>query len=77
MNWVYRDGEQATMAPVAAAQMLARHNGKLSLEQLGGGDSDNGHARYVYGRYSLDRAIEIERGHYLQVWQYEGAGRDS
>jgi len=29
---------------------------------------------YSYGKYSLDRSVNTERGHYLQIWQADATG---
>lgn len=68
---VFREGERRAYGK-RVAPVLSAHNGKLSLEPLGGEMSNAGTERYVYGRYALERPDKTERGHYLQIWRRMG-----
>ncbi len=54
--------------------MLSVRRGKLKHERLGGDLSSAGDLAYSYGKYSLERSQETEKGYYLQVWQTDAKG---
>lgn len=71
---VHREGVFPAVGKEPARLMLSVRRGKLSLERLGGGLSEAGDLAYSYGKYALDLAQNIERGHYLQIWRTEPDG---
>ena len=62
------------LAESPANLMLSVRRGKLTGERLGGDMSQASDLAYSYGKYTLERSQNTERGHYLQIWQADGAG---
>ncbi len=71
---VHRDGVFPAVGKGAATLMLSVRRGQLTNERLGGGMSAAGDLGYSYGKYSLVRQDQTERGHYLQIWRAETGG---
>lgn len=71
---VHREGVFPAVGKDAARLMLSVLRGKLTLEKLGGAMSGAGDLAYSYGKYSLSKAQETQRGHYLQIWRTESDG---
>jgi ketosteroid isomerase-like protein len=66
---VYREGVYPAVGVSAAGLMLSVRRGNLIMHRLGGDISEAGDFAYSYGRYSLARGVQKERGHYLQIWR--------
>jgi ketosteroid isomerase-like protein len=71
---VHREGVFPAIGKGAATLMLSVRRGKLTLERSGGGMSAAGDLAYSYGKYSLVRPQDTERGHFLQIWRMEADG---
>ena len=71
---VHRDGVFPALGREPAGLMLSVRRGKLTRERLGGDMSAAGDLAYSYGKYTLVRTQNTERGHYLQIWQTDAAG---
>lgn len=71
---VHREGVFPANGREAANLMLSVRRGKLTSERLGGDMSQARDLAYSYGKYSLERSQNTERGHYLQIWQTDAAG---
>ena len=66
---VHREGVFPAVGRDAARLMLSVRRGNLTLDRLGGAMSAAGDLAYGYGKYSLVRPENTERGHYLQIWR--------
>ena len=71
---VHREGVFPAIGKGAATLMLSVRRGQLTSERMGGGMSVAGDLAYSYGKYSLVRPAQTERGHYLQIWRTENDG---
>ena len=71
---VVRDGMLPALGRDAAGLMLSVRRGKMTAERLGGDISQAGDLAYSYGKYSVTRSQDSERGHYLQIWKIDDAG---
>ena len=71
---VHREGVFPAVGKEPARLMLSVRRGKLTAERLGGAVSAAGDLAYSYGKYSLTKAQETERGHYLQIWRTDADG---
>ncbi len=71
---VQREGVFPAVGKDPARLMLSVRRGKLALEKVGGAVSAAGDLAYSYGRYTLAKVQETERGHYLQIWRTEADG---
>ncbi|CAN5616732.1 hypothetical protein BH18VER1_BH18VER1_15110 [soil metagenome] len=54
--------------------MLSVRRGSLNIERLGGGISRGLDLAFNYGKYSLVRPENTERGHYLQICRTDAKG---
>ncbi len=71
---VHRDGVFPAIGREPANLMLSVRRGSLKCERLGGAMSQARDLAYSYGKYTLDRSVNTERGYYLQVWQADATG---
>jgi ketosteroid isomerase-like protein len=71
---VHREGVFPAVGKYPAQLMLSVQRGKLSLERLGGGMSEASDLAYSYGKYSLTKPMNPERGYYLQIWRTDSEG---
>ena len=71
---VHREGVFPAVGRTPARLMLSVHRGALSVERTGGDMSQAGDLAYSYGKYTLVRPENTERGHYLQIWRTEEKG---
>ena len=71
---VHREGVFPAVGRDPAALMLSVRRGALTVERIGGEMSKAADLAYSYGKYSLARSQETERGHYLQIWRTDDAG---
>lgn len=71
---VYREGVFPAIGRTPAGLMLSVRRGNLSVERMGGGMSGAGDLAYSYGKYTLVRPENTERGHYLQIWHADVTG---
>lgn len=71
---VLREGVFPAAGREAASLMLSVRRGTMSVERLGGEMSRSADLAFSYGKYSLVRPENTERGHYLQIWQTDNAG---
>ncbi len=71
---VQREGVFPAVGKDPARLMLSVRRGQLSLEPAGGGMSAAGDLAYTYGKYSLVKTGDDERGYYLQIWQTDTEG---
>ena len=58
----------------AAGVMLSVQRGKMTIAPLGSGISQSTDMAYSFGTYSVNRGVNTERGHYLQIWQMDAKG---
>ena len=72
---VQREGVFPASGRGAATLMLSVHRGKLTNDRMGGAVSAAGDLAYSYGKYSLVRSEQNERGYYLQIWRTEPDGQ--
>jgi len=66
---VIREGVHPAVGAPAAGLMLSVRRGNLTLQRMGGEMSEAGDLAYSYGRYTLTRGGNEERGSYLQIWR--------
>jgi ketosteroid isomerase-like protein len=71
---VIRDGVFPAAGRAPANLMLSVRRGELTSEPLGGDMSEAGDFAYSYGKYTLVRSQDTEKGHYLQIWRTDEKG---
>jgi ketosteroid isomerase-like protein len=71
---VIRDGVFPAAGRAPANLMLSVRRGELTSERLGGDMSEAGDFAYSYGKYTLVRSQDTEKGHYLQIWRTDDKG---
>ena len=71
---VHREGVYPAVGKYPAQLMLSVRRGQLTMERLGEGMSEAGDLAYSYGKYTLTKPENSERGHYLQIWRTDAEG---
>ena len=72
---LYRDGSFPTIGKEDGVQLLGTEQAGVTMEVMKTELSNSADLAYMYGSYSDKRPPPFNRGHFLQIWQTDPAGR--